>query len=333
MDLIDLQPIQSFDLAGNDAPALNLSEPLSFDLFIHMPLNQRYLLYRRKGQKMTDQHRAKLAEHNIEGFFVRKSDYNLFVQHVARRLRGILALKPGERDQSARLAARSLMRSALTAEDPMLAQAMMGNLYEITANIIESVLENSNLGSKQAFRTLVDLAQTGSSLQRHPVNVAALAVILAYGIGYTSEKTLYYLAVAALVHDIGLTRLPARISELAHDPEGLTAAERTELHQHPQLALEILRERGLKLPPPILMIIQQHHELASGKGYPLGLRGNQISELTQIMQVADEIDDRLLSVQTGSSQLKLRLHYFFEKMNDERRIGPVLLNRVRSVIL
>jgi HD-GYP domain-containing protein (c-di-GMP phosphodiesterase class II) len=93
-------------------------------------------------------------------------------------------------------------------------------------------------------------------------------------------------------------------------PEGLTVEELTLIKMHPDKGEEILRPiRQLK---DILPIIRSHHERIDGKGYPDGLKGEEIPLLARIITVADSFDSMIserpyrpkLRIEDALSELK-----------------------------
>jgi putative nucleotidyltransferase with HDIG domain len=119
----------------------------------------------------------------------------------------------------------------------------------------------------------------------HGVNVAVMAMILGRQLGL-DETRLTLLGQAAILHDIGKTRIPDKVTRKL-DP--LTHAEREFMHQHPVYGAEICRDLGL--PKEIIEVILQHHEHIDGTGYPFGLSGQKISELSRIVAVVNNFDD------------------------------------------
>ena len=321
-----LLPVQRFDIDWQLARA----KPLDFDLYHHLPLNEKYICIRRKGQLLEPEKLKNLGSLN---FFVRKEEYRSFIKLVGEQLGEMLTIKNQDSKKAAALAASSLLKSTFNQEDPQLMQMMVGNLYNITSTIIESVLETSNLGTKRAFRVLSEMVEKGSSAQKHPVNVAALAVLICYGIGYTSEKTLYSISVAALLHDIGMSKLDPAVAHAAMDPRVMTSEQKTQYQKHPELGIEILQERKIKVPNLSALMIMEHHEEMDGRGYPKGKTGKDINEMTHILKIADEIDELILGQDDPTQSLKYRLNHYFIEALDHKRFPPVLLARVRTVIL
>lgn len=144
---------------------------------------------------------------------------------------------------------------------------------------------------------IINRLQTGGGLLRlamrptyiepflgaHPVNVAILTALLAEVLRYDETHKLRAV-VAALVHDIGMTRLPFEVIE--HN-RSLTPDEKDQLRQHPNYGAEIILEA---LGPDyewLALAVRQEHERIQGQGYPQGLRGEQIDFSAQLLGILD----------------------------------------------
>jgi putative nucleotidyltransferase with HDIG domain len=88
-----------------------------------------------------------------------------------------------------------------------------------------------------------------------------------------------------LLHDIGKIGIPTTILDKAGP---LTEAERTVIQSHPTIGAEIVRP--IAAFQDIIPLIQSHHELLDGSGYPEGLTGGAIPEVVRILTVADIFD-------------------------------------------
>jgi putative nucleotidyltransferase with HDIG domain len=91
--------------------------------------------------------------------------------------------------------------------------------------------------------------------------------------------------IAGLLHDIGKTGVPESI---LNKPGSLSDEERSMINQHPVISAGILR-RAPQL-DQILPAVLFHHERWDGKGYPDGLKGEQIPITARIMAIADSFD-------------------------------------------
>lgn len=100
-----------------------------------------------------------------------------------------------------------------------------------------------------------------------------------------SEPDLWLLSTAAKLHDLG--KLMIDISFI-NKPGPLSPNEWDMMKQHPVIAERIL------VPLPFLddvrPLIRSHHERLDGSGYPDGLKGDEIDQMTQILAVADSLD-------------------------------------------
>ncbi|HEX9743853.1 MAG TPA: HD domain-containing phosphohydrolase [bacterium] len=96
------------------------------------------------------------------------------------------------------------------------------------------------------------------------------------------QKALYS---AALLHDIG--KIGIR-EDILNKPGSLTNAEYEHIKSHPLISEGILH--GLTFLSNEFRILSQHHERHDGKGYPRGLKGDDICLEGAILQVADAWD-------------------------------------------
>ena len=100
-----------------------------------------------------------------------------------------------------------------------------------------------------------------------------------------SEEQLLYLRRGALMHDIGKLAVP---DEILLKPAALTDEEREAIQKHPIYAKQMLS--GIKFLEPAIDVAYSHHERWDGKGYPQGLRGEQIPLLARIFAIVDTWD-------------------------------------------
>jgi HD-GYP domain-containing protein (c-di-GMP phosphodiesterase class II) len=86
---------------------------------------------------------------------------------------------------------------------------------------------------------------------------------------------------AALTMNISITALQ---TELAHQSEALTEAQRAVINDHPLASVRCLRELGVT-DAEWLTAVEQHHEQPNGKGYPQGL--HEVSILADALRTCD----------------------------------------------
>ncbi|MCC6139849.1 MAG: HD domain-containing protein [Nitrospira sp.] len=126
---------------------------------------------------------------------------------------------------------------------------------------------------------------SGSPLLTNLLNVAVVATKVGMGLGYYGRE-LERLALAGLVHDIGLFAVP---QSLVTKAGRLSVDERTLIEQHPELGYEAIKRSDSDY-SWLAELIRQAHERTNGGGYPNRLKGRQISEMALIIGVSDVFD-------------------------------------------
>lgn len=90
---------------------------------------------------------------------------------------------------------------------------------------------------------------------------------------------------AGLLHDIGKIGTPLEYLSKAGP---LTTAEYEEVKRHPAISHDICKP--LRTMAPLLMLIRGHHERLDGRGYPDGLKGDEVPLVLRCLTIADIYD-------------------------------------------
>lgn len=120
-------------------------------------------------------------------------------------------------------------------------------------------------------------------LTAHGRSVALIAMQLAEALGFTADEV-RGIGLAGALHDVGKRRLDPRIlaEQGPLDPE-----DWIQIRRHPELGEQILRRAGLT---DAARWVRWHHERPDGRGYPDGLREDEIPREAAILAVADAFD-------------------------------------------
>lgn len=124
----------------------------------------------------------------------------------------------------------------------------------------------------------VDLRFSGSA--RHSETVGRYALMMAEALGMSDQRA-RRMRLAGMLHDIGKVAISDAILQ---KPGTLTEEEFTTIKAHPGLGAQILEHDSLS---DIRAWVQAHHERPDGRGYPLGLAGDDLALEAQILAVAD----------------------------------------------
>jgi len=162
------------------------------------------------------------------------------------------------------------------------------SLYEETISINEELETLFAKNKNSYFETVKVLANvieekdlyTGGHCER--VMIYSMMIGDALKIGEQEKSDLQF---GSILHDIGKIGVPEYI---LHKKERLTQEEYEKIKEHPEIGYQLLS--NLDFLDSSRRIIYEHHERVDGKGYPRGLKGDDIHFLAKIVCVADAFD-------------------------------------------
>mgnify|MGYP000447866517 CR=1 FL=1 len=135
------------------------------------------------------------------------------------------------------------------------------------------------------------LEQKVKYLPNHSYNVANWCREIGIMLGY-DQRSLRNLTYAGLLHDVGKCLID---TEILNKPDKLTEEEYALIKEHPlisqRIAKNILKDTPLLKSVP--KIIKYHHERYDGRGYPLGLKEDEVPFDSYILGIADAVDAML----------------------------------------
>jgi len=146
----------------------------------------------------------------------------------------------------------------------------------------EEQMQAAYTGSIRALAAALDARDPYTAGHSERVSVVSVAIARALGLG---AEAIEVIRLGALLHDIGKIGVP---DEVLLKPGKLTQAEFDIIKQHPVAGARILRSVPFLVPH--IPIVELHHERPDGRGYPYGLRGDDIPMAARIVHVADAYD-------------------------------------------
>ena len=142
-------------------------------------------------------------------------------------------------------------------------------------------LERNN----QALMNLAHLSRKTQKLADHAFSTFCLCLNLATYLKL-SEDEQHALGLAALMHEAGLVQLP---QQLLGKRTAYSATELKLIHTHIANGRKVLRNADF--PELVLRLIDEHHELTDGSGYPNGLNKAQLHTLSLLLSAVDHYDE------------------------------------------
>ena len=159
-------------------------------------------------------------------------------------------------------------------------KAIVGRVDDERRHVEE--MAELHLATIEALALAIDAKDQTSQL--HIRRVQLYAAALARGLDM-NENEIQGVKTAALLHDIGKLAVPEHILS---KPGPLTPEEFQKIRAHPKVGADIVS--SVPFPYPVAPLILSHHERWDGKGYPAGLKGEEIPLGARILSVVDYFD-------------------------------------------
>lgn len=306
-----------------------IDDLLGYDLYLKLS-SEKYVKVRRKGDLFESADLKSFRKKSVQVLYVRKEG------------------------------AKQLLNDFVTKID-VLAQAQDPNLEElyqftkeghemihqtilsvgVTPEVEKVTLACVNLAMKsmQKNSNLVSLlnhikADPKSYLASHNSALSFVSCGLASINGWNSEVTYYKLSMASLLHDITLEdhiveHLTSYLRK-AYNSEYDDNIDISKFKEHPEHSAFLLKEFK-DLPSGVETLILQHHEKPDGSGFPRGVNHKQISPLSSLFIIAEDVVDFVL--ESGESDNLLLLEYLRGRA-DHYRLGyfkKVFLTLVKNL--
>lgn len=153
----------------------------------------------------------------------------------------------------------------------------------LSGEILDSLKHSDNISMN-----INSLAAYDGPTYMHSLNVAMYAGTfgLLYGMEYERVSKLI---AAALLHDIGKTKVP---EDILNKPGRLSEEEFAEIKKHPQYGYNMLKDM-VNISPLVRVPILEHHENYDGSGYPRGLVDKETHIFSKIIHICDVYDAML----------------------------------------
>ncbi|MGN0650686.1 MAG: response regulator [Oscillospiraceae bacterium] len=177
-----------------------------------------------------------------------------------------------------------LQRMHRTMELVHLQKNMQTEVNKKTAELKASRMKIMNLSTQVMLALAGTIDAKDKSTSGHSMRVAKYSLEIARRMGKPQEMLdeMYFVA---LLHDIGKIGVP---DEIINKVDRLTDAEYEIIRTHSAAGARILEQ--ITEMPRLAEGAHWHHERIDGRGYPDGLKGDEIPEVARIIAVADAYD-------------------------------------------
>jgi HD-GYP domain-containing protein (c-di-GMP phosphodiesterase class II) len=232
-------------------------------------------------------------------------------------------------DRALEIAKRTYQRSVAVSKEVVSAVRMgraanVRKMKRAVQSMVDQVLNNEiSLVGLTAIRDYDEYTFT------HSVNVCIFAIAIGKRL-HLGKRQLYDLGVAALLHDVGKSRVPL---ELIQKEGALTEKEWRMMQSHPWYGVLALfqMQQSSDLPYRGMVTAYEHHMKIDVTGYPRPVRRRNISFYSKIIAVADGFD---AATSRRSYQTPIQPDEVLREMWQNRRRGydPVLVKELVNLV-
>lgn len=345
-----------------DLGLIVVDDELTFPLFLHLPMNRRYVCYTLVGDRLGEERAGRLRKHGFTTVWIPEGYRPQWDAYLASKNKveepapaPVVVVSEPAADgifEETEIVAEVLQDKDLSAEAKAEILASLGQDLlrtfnqisnkgeegqkeairrgrQITDEILAIAAENSNF-----YEDILAIRQSKAEIE-HSIMVSTLSVMFGLAMGYADEILLADMATAGLFHDIGLTKVSPLI--LAKKESQWSASEINQYRDHVQASIMILKNAKVPYAENIFTMIRQHHENYDGSGFPEHLNGAKIFEGSQIVHLANWFD-RLSSGKINGPPMSPAecIDKIFEVTLDPKtvkEVQPELIQRVFQFML
>ena len=250
------------------------------DLFIFKDESATLETYCRKGHRLSNEQVEEIHKLCAAGsLFVARADHAVYFKHIVKQLDLVLVDKNLKQTEIAEVIIQALtIRLNEFMDQPV--RPVFETLYA-DAMVFTEFLAQDKFRIKLFMRRLA----TGEhSLEAHSLNTAITGLWLFFETRNDfKRRDLDKAALALLLHDIGMTKVPAFILS---KKEPLKRDERVKIFEHALAGGKIVHKLGFAF-DEMVQAIMLHHERLDGSGYPNKLKGDDIGWFGRLTAVAD----------------------------------------------
>ena len=252
--------------------------PIDFNIYTKPPKSNKPLLLVAANTKIADIKKI-LAQKSHGPLFITQESAQKFENFMEQSLDSIIrnsAVPLEQKSSIVHACATNIIRDIF--DDPRSGRNI-SRARTITSNIIDLTLADA-----QSIRHLLRLGSHDYYTFSHCVNVAVFGVGLWLMIRKGIDTELHDFALGCILHDVGKTQI---LDTILNKPGKLDFEEFEIIKKHPGQGHWLMAKHTSET---TLDVILHHHEQINGKGYPHGLKGDQISDNAKIATIADVYD-------------------------------------------
>lgn len=281
---------------------LRAHDPVPFDIFLYIA--RRYLHYTRINDEMEESRLKNLKNKGVKKLFIESQDEDRYLKYLESGINSLTDTRMTVEDRAS-LANDTMLSSVENAEKNL--ETEVG--YNSQKNQLEKI--SQFIGSERGpMKSMLAAAGISIDNNQHSATVSSLSMALATKLGTLNTNDIVELGFAALLHDIGKTKLTFD----ANMPVSkMTPTQLKQYKNHPADGAEMLAGKPF-VSPRILGLIVSHEEYGHGKGFPEKKNVLSLDTSYQILSLVNKFDR---FCQDNSLTHTEAIDPFFSKYDDD----------------
>lgn len=273
---------------------------LTFELNLYFSRSNHIVLWRKTGERPDGEFLARYAAKGLSRLWVHNDDRTAFEKYLnppepaapepppPEAVKIVEALKSPDlsdeqKAEAVAAQARETLRETAAAETLPAQQEANRQARRIVQQILESFQSEAQTSANEIWKiSNIDPCFV------HSVNVATYAVLFALAFGRIDISLMTDLALAALLHDIGLSQVDAELACLPF--QQMTASQISQYSRHVDASVVLAQAHGIGISPRVKVMLEQHHEKFDGTGYPKKLQGFHLDDVAQLLAMAELLE-------------------------------------------
>jgi HD-GYP domain-containing protein (c-di-GMP phosphodiesterase class II) len=241
-------PVRLNTLRGNEA--------VSFDVYILIDHN--HIHYTNKWDELEENRLKQLKSKGVRKLFIKSEDEDVYLNYLEK---GLDNLSDTTKDINTRgaMAHDAMIMAVENAEKNLETKEGFDAQKRQFDKISDFIVSD-----RHAIKSILASAGIAVDTNHHAANVSSLALAVASKAGITDRVEIFELGTAALLHDIGKSRLKF---DSMKPRDKFTPDELKRFKQHSQDGVDMLAGKPY-ISPRILGLILSHEELGEGRGFP-----------------------------------------------------------------
>jgi len=308
--LVEIMPDQTFD----------------FDIFLYLPNNSKYIKYINSNDTISEKKLNRLEIRRVDSLYINGHEVEKYRKFVSSSIKRRLDnCDESKKSDLIREEAKRLILTIDKMSDDSDILVWNNNCIELTRLLIDE-LTDARIGD--VFNKLKALLSRSPTIVNHSISTCCLSALIAMLNGIYSPSKLVEITFGALLHDVGLSRLPEGITEKFLSMKDFSEKEFDEYSRHPQEGVKILGKflKSKFIAANVKRIVGEHHENESGTGFPKGISGCEILYATKLVAVGDRL--ALEIINTDSSHLKWIVSNILSAQKEEKALNVDILKQI-----